>query len=125
MERLAIEPSTSTPKVAFDPETGILELSGESYPENSFEFYAPILSWLKDYLLVHGDITFNVKIVYMNSSSIKCVLDMLDLMAEAGERGGKVAVNWFYDRENPRALDLAEEFREEAEIPFKIIPVGG
>ena len=123
MERLAIEPTKSTPKISFDPETHILELSGESYPENSFEFYAPVLSWLKDYLLANGDISFHVKIVYMNSSSIKCVLDMLDLLAEAGERGGKIAVNWFYDRET-RALDLAEEFRERRNS-FQIIPVGG
>jgi hypothetical protein len=54
----------------------------------------------------------------MNSSSIKCMLDILDALEAAHKEGKAVSVNWIYDPENPRALDLAEEFRSEVTLPF-------
>jgi hypothetical protein len=48
---------------------------------------------------------------------------MLDLMEEAEAAGKKVLINWYYDGENPRALDLAEEFAEDVDVPFHIIPI--
>jgi len=125
MAPLDLQPTGSSPKVCFDPLTGILELSGDSYPENSFEFYSPVLSWLKEHLRETEALQVHFNIVYMNSSSIKCVLDMLDLMEEAEAAGKKILINWYYDRENPRALDLAEEFAEDVGVPFHIIPVEG
>ncbi len=53
MELLNLVASTSSPAVYFDPENGQLNMSGESYPENTFEFYAPIISWLKEFIAKH------------------------------------------------------------------------
>ena len=49
------------------------------------------------------------------------MLDILDLFAAASEKGTEVSVSWYYDRENERAFEIAEEFEEDAEIPFEII----
>ena len=45
MEILEIKETKSSPKVILNPTTHIHEISGESYPENSAEFYAPIFDW--------------------------------------------------------------------------------
>ncbi|MDD2320928.1 MAG: biofilm regulation phosphoprotein SiaC [Geobacteraceae bacterium] len=124
MEMLAIEGTKSTPEILFDPATGVLSMSGESYPENSFEFYRPILSWLARFSAVHhGPLTFNTNLSYLNTGSTKCMMDILDLLEESHLNGKTVAVNWYYDEENHRAFETAEEFKEEVSVPFNIIPV--
>ena len=50
METISIQQTGSTPQVLFDPLTSTLRLLGESYPENSFDFYTPVVSWLKSAL---------------------------------------------------------------------------
>jgi SiaC family regulatory phosphoprotein len=124
MESLHIEGTKSSPDIAFDHTTGVLNMSGESYPENSFEFYKPVLSWISRFLAVHGGpVTFNIHISYLNTGSTKCMMDILDLFEEHFLVGGQVAVNWYCDEENDRALETAEEFKEEVTMPFNIIPV--
>lgn len=121
MNLLDLPATTSTPRICFEPATQRLLLSGESYPENSFYFYAPIFAWLKEHLATGQPLTLDINISYMNSSSTKCMLDLLDLLEESFGKGHKIAIVWRYDRENPRSLDLAEEFREEVTFPFTIV----
>ena len=120
METINIQQTGSTPQVLFDPLTSILYLVGESYPENSFDFYTPVVSWLKSALQELSVLTLDITITYMNSSSTKCILDLLDIMEEAYSRGVEISIVWRYDRENPRSYVLAEEFLEEVTFPFEI-----
>lgn len=120
MESLYIEQSDSTPLVQFDPCTNRLILLGESYPENSFNFYSPVIAWLKSALSELTELMLDITITYMNSSSTKCTLDLLDIIEEAHLRGVKTSILWRYDKENPRSYQLAEEFREEVTFPFEI-----
>jgi SiaC family regulatory phosphoprotein len=114
--------TVSTPQVSFEPVGRKMEISGDSYPENSFQFYAPITRWIKEKLAEEaGGLHLDINVSYMNSSSTKCMLDLLDLLEDAHGRGGDVKITWRYDKENPRSLDLAEEFREEVTLPFLIV----
>ncbi|MBP1628325.1 MAG: hypothetical protein H6Q00_2800 [Holophagaceae bacterium] len=123
MENLVIDGSTSSPRVDFDAARGHLLLSGESYPENSFEFYKPLLNWIRSFLEQSPqEVTLELRLAYLNTSSIKALMDLLDDLEEAHRAGRQVSVNWYYDEENDRALDLAEEFREDLTLPFFIIP---
>jgi hypothetical protein len=124
MEPLYLPGTKSTPEISFDPATGVLAMSGESYPENSYEFYKPVISWLSRFIVSHaGPIAFNVHLSYLNTGSTKCMMDLLDLLEESFLTGKDIQVNWLCDRENDRALENAEEFREEISLPFHIRPV--
>ncbi|MBV5330213.1 MAG: SiaC family regulatory phosphoprotein, partial [Chlorobium sp.] len=57
---------------------------------------------------------------YMNSSSTKCTLDIMDILEDAHERGVKTSIIWRYDRENSRSYEMAEDFREEVTFSFEI-----
>lgn len=48
MYDLFIEQTKSTPKVLFDHQNAKLSIQGQSYPENAFQFYEPIIAWLDD-----------------------------------------------------------------------------
>jgi hypothetical protein len=118
---LTIEATESTPQILFSPETQTLLMAGESYPENSFDFFDPVFNWLSTELPQLGGLTLEIKIKYMNSSSTKCMLDILDIMTERYEAGTQIEVKWYIEPGNERARELAEEFQEDMEIPFKII----
>ncbi|MBZ0156286.1 MAG: biofilm regulation phosphoprotein SiaC [Alphaproteobacteria bacterium] len=124
MKNLYFEATQSTPRIHFDASTGVLEMSGESYPENSFAFFAPVMAWIREYLSrTSGPVEARINVSYLNTSSTKCVIDMLDCLEEAFRSGRNVSVNWYYDGENDRAADTAEEFREDLTMPFTIIAV--
>lgn len=121
MAELTIPQTTTTPLICFDEASTTLQIAGESYPENSFAFYAPILDWVKHQLQNNSLLIVDLTITYMNSSSTKCMLDLLDIMEDAHARGVKVSIVWNYDPENPRSFELAEEFCEEVSFPFQIV----
>jgi hypothetical protein len=121
MERLEIEQSKSTPYVSFDPDSGLFEIGGDSYPENSHEFYAPVMEWIDQYLEEEEKpITLRVTLTYMNTSSTKYMIEILDRLESAHDEGRTVAVQWYCDGENERELDTVEELREDFEMPFEI-----
>jgi len=122
---LYIAKTQASPEVRYDQAAGVLSISGESYPENSFDFYAPVLDWLAANLATLPSLRLEVSVSYMNSSSIKCMLDILDAIGEAHAAGKNVRAVWNYETDNPRALDLAEEFLSEVSFPFSVNAIGG
>ena len=47
MEPIIIEGTPKTPTVKFDASEGVFEIKGRSIPENSVEFYKPLVDWLE------------------------------------------------------------------------------
>jgi len=43
MEALSIDGTAKTPSVKFDGQEGVIEIKGRSIPENSIEFYKPLV----------------------------------------------------------------------------------
>ena len=128
METLIIEQTKSTPQVDFNAENRLLMLKGESYPENSFKFYEPILSWLDNFfaeIADDGEIKLEMSLPYINTSSSKCVLMMLEKLEEAKENGRNVVVNWYYEEDNESEMECAEDFKEFVDLDFNLIAVQG
>ena len=121
MGNLKIDSTASTPAILCDGETGRLEMRGDSYPENSFEFFTPVIAWVEAYLSGSDrPLTADLYLLYLNTSSVKAMMDIFDMLEEAWGSGRAVAVNWYYDEENERVAELAEEFKEDCSFPFTI-----
>lgn len=114
MENLRIEETKYTPLIKMDP-NGTIELVGKSYPENTFEFYVPMMEWTKEYFETSAaDVTtVNMEITYFNSSSSKLFFDFFDLLEENNDKN--IVINWIYDEENESALEAGEDFMEDFE----------
>jgi hypothetical protein len=126
VESLFIEPSKSTPKVDFNAVTRVLAVKGESYPENSFKFYDPIFQWLDAFfgqIDDDGTINLEISLPYINTSSSKCILMLLEKFEEAGNSGRKICVNWYYDKDNENEMECAQDFKEFVELDFNLIAV--
>lgn len=115
MENLHIEETKYTPKIEMNVD-GTISMIGKSYPENTFEFYAPMMEWIKEYF--ENDpaevTTLNIEITYFNSSSSKLFFDFFDLIEEQNDEY-TIVINWIYDTENESALEAGEDFQEDFE----------
>ncbi len=123
MEALDIRATNDTPKVLLDPENEIFEISGRSLPEDVVSFYQPVIEWLEDYKYTANDFTeFVFKYIYFNTATSKLIQDILIKLEEIQESGKKVQVIWYYEEDDEDILDLGEEFSENVDVPFEIIP---
>jgi hypothetical protein len=124
MEPLRIAPAKSTFRVDFDPQ-GRLELTGSSYPEDAVAFFAPLRAWLQAYLAAAPERTaLRLQVDYVNTSSSKCLLDLLDLLEARHRAGGGVRVEWLYDADDEDMRELGEELAEDLTLEFAPVAVG-
>jgi hypothetical protein len=117
MENLHIPATQRTPAVAFDFDSSHLKLSGESYPEDVTEFYQPVMTKLDAYLagLGSGVCRFDFELIYLNSSSAKIIMTLMDKLDAAASKGASIDVYWYYDKEDDTMQELGEEFGEDLE----------
>ncbi len=131
MTSLVLEQSNTTPQVNFNPEEGVLSLSGYSRPENVRDFYTPIISWLEDF---KKEITekislgkpinpmeFQFKLIYFNSSSAKFLYDIVILLNEIQKYNVPLSINWYYDKEDSELREAGEELSELSQVKFNFI----
>jgi hypothetical protein len=119
----AIPDSPYYPEVNFDASTGICLLKGESYMEEAYKFYMPLLNWLKDYSLNEGHpVTFNVKLTYFNTNSSRLLLDLFDILKKSSDAGNDITINWYYEEDDPDIKDEVEDFEIETGLSIKMIP---
>jgi hypothetical protein len=115
MENLNIEQTKYTPAISLD-KNGTISLVGKSYPENTFEFYSPVMQWLENYFDGNAaeKTVVNMEIVYFNSSSSKLFFDLFDMLDE-NSKDNVIEINWIYDSENESAEEAGEDFIEDFE----------
>ncbi len=124
MESLNLDKKNKTPEVTFDPESSIFEISGRSIPENSVEFYRPMMEWLDEYAIQPNNVThFSIKLEYFNTSSRKCLVDILRKLEVIHLNGYEVLVKWYYDEEDEDMKESGEDFKDILKVPIKMIPI--
>lgn len=122
MNDLTIVSTQSTPLIETDSTRGVIYMEGDSYPENSFEFYGDLVGWVTAYLQENSrPLVLELALLYLNTSSIKVMMDIFDELEEAHQAGRDITVNWRYDSDNERVAELAEEFKEDCSFSFNII----
>lgn len=121
MDNLVITQSSSSPAISADWSTGVISMKGDSYPENSFELFQPLIDWVEAFLAqADRPLQLDLELVYLNSSSIRAMMDIFDQMEVAQKNGQSVNARWTYEAANERVGQLAEEFREDCTFPFTI-----
>ena len=124
MESISIEGTPKTPTVNFDASTGIIEIKGRSIPENSIEFYRPLVEWLEEYSKEPQNLTtVNIQLEYFNTSSSKCILDVFKKLETIKKARNEVVINWYYEEDDEDMLEAGEDYESIIRIPFKMIEV--
>jgi hypothetical protein len=114
MERLIIEQTKATPHINFDPDQGVLSIKGQSYPENAFKFYETVLQWLDQYfkeVATEKVITVEFGMPYINTSSSKCIMMLLEKLEEAVCAGKKLLLIGISMRKTTVNLNVRKNLR--------------
>ena len=115
MTVLNLEGTEDTPKILLDKKNQIFELSGRSLPEDSAEFFQPVLDWLENYKSESLPSTvFTFKMEYFNTASSKLILDILSKLEEING----TMVEWYYHEDDEDMQEAGEEFSELVDVPF-------
>ena len=79
------------------------------------DFYKPVFEALDTYLakLGKGSCRIDVELIYLNSSSAKAIMMLMDKLDAAAANGASVDVFWYYDPEDDTMQELGEEFGED------------
>lgn len=126
MTCFTVEGTKSSPHIHFDPESGILEIRGESYPENCQRLYGPMFQWIQEYLASRQPkrVVLNMEILYFNSSTSKTFMDLFEVLDNEASAGRDVEVNWRFQAENEMAQECGEEFMQDVHtMRFNLVPV--
>ncbi len=122
METIIREGTPKTPYVKLDGEKGLIEIKGRSIPENSVEFYKPLIDWLDKYGNVPLEVTnVNIQLEYFNTSSSKCILDIFKKLELICKKGSKVQINWYYEEDDEDMFEAGEDYQSIINIPFSMI----
>jgi uncharacterized Fe-S radical SAM superfamily protein PflX len=120
MNNLKLAATENTPEINFRS-NGELVIKGRSLPENVADFYNPVLHWINEN--ISETVTMEIAMYYINSSSIKKLLEILKLIdRNPGVR--KFSIHWLYEEEDEDILEkgrIMEEILDKALFSFHTI----
>jgi len=123
MSSISLPGTSKTPTVQFSLEPLTMSISGRSIPENSIEFYQPLLDWVQANLQTDGtSLEISIRLEYFNTSSSKCIMDLLKRVEKSP---CDATVLWYYEDEDEDMLEAGEDYDAIIEIPFKLIATPG
>ena len=124
MDNIFIEGSKQTPEIKFIAESGELEIKGRSIPENTFDFFNPVLIWLEEYAKNPAKKTIvKVNLEYFNTSSSKYILEILKRVKNVMNDGHDVLVEWYYEEDDEEMMETGEDYEDVSGLPFSLISV--
>ncbi|MDK2978449.1 MAG: hypothetical protein PWP52_1163 [Bacteroidales bacterium] len=122
MKELVIEKTVKTPYVNFDPNTGILKITGRSIPENPEEFYNKLFDWIEKYFKnPQQETTIEIQLEYINSGSSKFILEFFQLIQDFHLQDKKCQINWYYEEDDEAVFELGKHYQSLINVPFELI----
>ncbi len=126
MDTITIEESSKTPYIMMDPEKGTIEIKGRSIPENSVEFYRPLITWLKEYAQEDMKPTkVKFQLEYFNTSSSKCILDIFKHLEAMYRKGWDINISWLYDEDDEDMYESGEDYQSILTCPISLEKISG
>ena len=124
MDILELEATANTPSIKFYPGRGKLEIKGHSISENSAKFYRPLLESIEKYLFKPVSPTVvNLHFEYFNTSSAKCIIELLKKLEGLPQKGIKVEVNWHYKADEPSMYHAGIDYKSILTLDFNLVKV--
>ena len=123
MEDINLERTIKTPEVHFVASKGELMIGGISIPENTVDFYHPLIYWITQYTSKPLEKTrFVVKFEYFNTSSSVVILNIFRMLSEIKS---EVQIDWFYENDDSEMQELGDDYKRMlgGDTSFNLIPI--
>ncbi len=117
---LHIAATDDTPEVNFSLVSGKSSILGRSLPENAYDFYRPIISWLNAnvHLIKHKN-ELELSFDYFNSSSSRYLFEMLNILERSPNRQ-LITVKWKVEKGDELMFEKAQELSSLLDLNFQI-----
>ncbi|TAE48996.1 MAG: DUF1987 domain-containing protein [Cytophagia bacterium] len=124
MEDISIKESPTTPEVYLNFEKSEFEIKGVSIPEDTEEFYAPILEAIETYMRDERPekIQMAFKLIYVNTSTSAVLGKIIKTLESGDDPNLQINIQWYYEQEDEDMKDLGEDFNSFSDIKFEMIP---
>ncbi|NJL14326.1 MAG: DUF1987 domain-containing protein [Microscillaceae bacterium] len=127
MKNIHLKPTQNTPRLDFDFEKGLFEITGVSYPEYAKEFYDPIVNTLEKYALnpPTRQTRMVFKFTYFNTGTntpLSSIFKALETLAARPDH--PVIINWYFETDDDDMRELGEYFQTLTHLPIEIIEIG-
>ncbi len=120
MKRLELAPSNNTPHIILDVDSDVLLIEGKSFPEDSKEFYRPVIEWIDELKTTNPrKIKIRFNLFYLSSSSIISVKQFLMKAVELSNAGAQTTVLWSYDEDDDDIKKIGEDYQKLTKLNFE------
>lgn len=122
MPSLISSPTNRNPLIVANSQTGTVQVSGMSIPDNPTLFYKTLIDWVDEYFTSGGNsLEVNFLILYFGNGSSKSFFTLFKLLEKQHMAGKQVSVNWYYFLDDIDIKEDGEEFAEFFKFPFNIL----
>ena len=122
MKRLEILPSNNTPHRLLDAESNNFLIEGKSFPEDSKEFYRPVIEWMDEFKTMDSkSVKISFNLFYLSSSSIISVKQFLMKVVDLSASGVKATIVWNYDEDDDDIKKTGEDYQKLTKLNFEYI----
>lgn len=124
MVQFDIAGTDRTPHIQVHSEGGIISFEGESYPEDVATFYGPVVAAITELMAVATEINASFHLIYVNSSSMKALYRVFELIQLKHESQVPVKIDWKFEEDDDVMQELGEDFKDRfPELNFNFMPV--
>jgi hypothetical protein len=124
MSVLEIPAKEAAPYVRFDEENGTLQIKGKSYDDDVVMLFNMLRTKLKAFGSNDPEkLDVNIYLKYFNTSSSKCLFDLLSDLKELEDNGTKLSIIWNFVEGDEEMGEEIEDFRDSLDMEFDIKPL--
>jgi hypothetical protein len=99
---------------------GILEISGKCIPTDALVTFTPLICEFEFYASLKQDLTVLFKLDYMNTSSNRYWIRIIEILNEMFLNKCKVKAIWYYQEIDERIEEQGDDLRNKAKFNFKL-----
>lgn len=122
MEKFHCPPSHTTPNIDFNPENELLEITGNSTLINAREVFEELYRALRNFQKsIYPKLHVNIQLEYFNTSTYKCLLEIMIYLKEMKITGKNIIVNWHYNLEDEDALEQGEDIAQLSGMSLNLV----
>ena len=112
MIQFEIPGSDRTPHIQVLSEGGLISFEGESYPEDVATFYGPVVNVITELMAVAPEVNASFHLIYVNSSSMKALYRIFELLQKKHESGAPIKIDWKFEEDDDVMQELGEDFKD-------------
>ena len=121
-EPLIVIQTEDKPWVILDSVNKVFEIGGKSLPDDSTEFYAPVLEWISEYIKKPNKSTHLIcKFDYFNSSSARSLYQIFKVLEKIEQSDNEIKIIWYHDPGDKLMENKGNEFKTVLKFPFVLL----